>query len=197
MWLQTTGWDYFKSPVSLSYFLANGNLMYPFVEFNTTAIFDPQVDYMYVNQLEFDMFMAPILHKIYNDTSFNCTDNECHWNTTCDKVHRMGASLQFSISNNEQHYFQVQIQLEDYLIDGRSQFGKDHDSCYLPIFIVDPAQAIDTFGTWFLGNMVLDRYMIIHDMEGASDIGGKYRPRIGIYDKKENSLSSDSNLFLQ
>lgn len=49
MWLQTTGWDYFKSPVSLSYFMADGNLMYPFVEFNTTAIFDPQVDYMYVN----------------------------------------------------------------------------------------------------------------------------------------------------
>jgi len=50
-------WDYWKSPVSLSYIKTKDAKMYPFVEFNTTAIFDPAVDYMYVNQLEFDMFI--------------------------------------------------------------------------------------------------------------------------------------------
>jgi hypothetical protein len=34
--------------------------------------------------------------------------------------------------------------------------------------------------------MFLDRYMVVHNMEGADDIGGKYKPRIGVYDKALN-----------
>jgi len=56
----------------------------------------------------------------------------------------------------------------------------------LPIFVVDPVQAIDQFSTWSLGSMFMDRYLIIHNMEGADDIGGKYKPRIGIYDKHQD-----------
>jgi len=112
----------------------------------------------------------------------------------------MGTSIHFAVSTDASHYFQVEAQFEDYLIDGRSQWGKDEDICYLPIFVVDPAQAIDTFSTWFLGNMFMDRYLVVHNMEGADDIGGKYRPRIGIYDKKQSlkeySFSEEKN-FLQ
>lgn len=57
MWLQTTGWDYWKSPVSLSYFMTTSGKMFPFAEFNTSAIFDPEVDYMYINSLEYEMFV--------------------------------------------------------------------------------------------------------------------------------------------
>jgi hypothetical protein len=62
------------------------------------------------------------------------------------------------------------------------------DRCYLPIFVVDPGQAVDTFTTWFLGNMFMDRYVIVHDMEGA-DVGSN-KPRIGLYDKKKNHVRS-------
>ena len=75
-------WDYWKSPVSLSYIKTKDAKMYPFVEFNTTAIFDPAVDYMYVNQLEFDMFIQPIFKEIYGD-SINCTENYCFFNMSC------------------------------------------------------------------------------------------------------------------
>ena len=59
--------------------------------------------------------------------------------------------------------------------------------------------AVDVFATWFLGNMFMDRYLIIHNMESADDIGGKYRPRIGVYDKKANDIYSNSvdDSFLQ
>ena len=85
------------------------------------------------------------------------------------------------------------------MIDGKHQWGKSEDICYLPVFVIDPAQAVDTFATWFLGNMFMDRYLIVHNMEGADDIGGKYLPRIGIYDKKgttEKLYFADQN-FLQ
>jgi len=40
--------------------------------------------------------------------------------------------------------------------------------------------------------------MIVHDMENADDIGGKYKPRIGLYDKKkELNTKSDEDYFLQ
>ena len=42
----------------------------------------------------------------------------------------------------------------------------------------------------------MDRYMIIHDMVGAGDVGSKYPPRIGIYDKTYYQKSSDTQ-FLQ
>jgi hypothetical protein len=84
----------------------------------------------------------------------------------------MGTGLYFSIAADMSHYVQIAVELEDYLINGKTQWNKTEDICYLPIFVVDPAQAIDTFATWFLGNMFMDRYMIIHNMEGADDIGG-------------------------
>jgi len=59
--------------------------------------------------------------------------------------------------------------------------------------------AADVFTTWYLGNMFMDRYVVVHDMEGADDIGGEYLPRIGLYDKYANRSSgpADSTKFLQ
>lgn len=89
-WIQTKDWDYWKSPVNISYFRtspAKGNKMYPFTEFLANAIFDPQVDYMYVNQIEFDQFIQPILTTVYG-TNLTCTENNCYFSSTCDKVYR-------------------------------------------------------------------------------------------------------------
>ena len=58
----------------------------------------------------------------------------------------------------------------------------------------------DVFTTWFLGNMFMDRYVIVHDMEGADDIGGQYKPRIGLYDKYAHKSKADeveATSFLQ
>ena len=43
--------------------------------------------------------------------------------------------------------------------------------------------AVDVFTSWFLGNMFMDRYLFVHNMEGADDVDGKFKPRIGLYDK--------------
>lgn len=56
--------------------------IYPFIEFNTSATFDPEVDYMYVNQLEFTTFITPIFKEIYgtdNKTGIYCNQEECHF----------------------------------------------------------------------------------------------------------------------
>lgn len=93
---------------------------------------------MYVNELEFDNFIAPVLSNIYGP-AINCTLNDCHFHTTCDKVKREGTGLYFSIASEMSHYVQINVMLEDYLIDGRKQWDQDEDVCYLPIFVVDPA----------------------------------------------------------
>jgi len=32
---------------------------------------------------------------------------------------------------------------------------------------MDPGQQKDVFNTWFLGNMFLDRYLVVHDIENV------------------------------
>ena len=86
------------------------------------------------------------------------------------------------------------------MIDGKKQWDTTDDQCYLPIFVVDPGMNADVFTTWFLGNMFMDRYVIVHDMEGADDIGGQYKPRIGLYDKYAHKSKADeveATSFLQ
>jgi len=123
-WITTNGWNYWKSPVTISYFRTSpdkGNKMYPFTEFQANAIFDPSVDYMYVNQIEFDQFMQPILSTVYGD-ALTCNENNCYFQSSCDKVVRHELGLYFSISSLGAHYYQIQIQLEDYLINGKTQW---------------------------------------------------------------------------
>ena len=83
-WMPAMDWDYFKSPVSHSYIMANGDKLFPFVQYNASAIFDPEVDYMYVNLFEFDYFIQPVLQQIYGN--INCTENYCYFNFGCDMV---------------------------------------------------------------------------------------------------------------
>jgi len=47
---------------------------------------------------------------------------------------------------------------------------------------MDPDQSTDASLTWFLGNMFLDRYYVIHDWEHGIK-ADNIMPRIGVYDK--------------
>lgn len=82
--------------------------MYPFTEFLANAIFDPQVDYMYVNQIEFDQFIQPILTTVYGK-DLTCTENNCYFNSSCNSVTPMELGLYFSISALDSHYYQIEV----------------------------------------------------------------------------------------
>ena len=104
-WVTTAGWDYFKSPVSLTFLKTSAGKILPFAEFNTTAIFDTEADYMYINQLEYDEMLQPLLKSLYND--IECNENECHFNKACDAVTKLGTEIHFSVSTDEQHYVHI------------------------------------------------------------------------------------------
>ena len=77
--------------------------------------------------------------------------------------------------------------IEDYLVDSADLGIQNESKCYIPIFVSDPGQRSDVFNAWFLGNMFLDNYFVVHDVENvkvSDDIKVRRFPRIGIYDKK-------------
>lgn len=72
--------------------------------------------------------------------------------------------------------------MENYLVNGKD-VGLGDDKCVLPIFITSMDEySGDVFNTWFLGNMFLDRYFVMHDMDWANEALQEL-PRIGLYDK--------------
>lgn len=83
-WIPTASFDAWSADVSLSLFRLNKK-MYPFVEFKARAIFDPQVDYLYVGQEEFTKWIVPVLNTMYGD-DIGCTKTECYFVRSCDKV---------------------------------------------------------------------------------------------------------------
>ena len=72
------------------------------------------------------------------------------------------------------------VDLDKHQVDG-SKLGLDTPRCYVPVFVADPGSQKDVLANWFLGNMFLDLFVVVHDMEGAK-VGGA-KPKIGLYDK--------------
>ena len=85
-WITTSTWETWGVPVGNSFFRL-GESPHPFLEFQATAIFDPQVDHMYVNALEFGNLIAPVIKTMYND-EITCTDNDCYFEKNCFDVVR-------------------------------------------------------------------------------------------------------------
>ena len=85
-WLDTHNWKTWGSDVSMSYFKMNGET-YPFLEYQALAVFDPQVDYLYVNALEFGNLIIPALKAMYGD-DIGCTKTECYFVRTCNEAKR-------------------------------------------------------------------------------------------------------------
>ena len=151
--------------------------MYPFNTYKTQAIFDPQVDYMYINKLTFDHSLVPLLQSAYVD-DIDCSETECHFDKPCDAVPKKGLELHFSLGGTDsKEYYAISIKLDDYLIDGKKQWDKKNYSCYMPIFVVNPGIDVDVFNMWFLGNMFLDKYLVVTDMKEIGSL------RVGLLDK--------------
>ena len=116
------------------------------------ALFDTTLDYLYTPYEDFSLLIKPELEKIYTDIT--CEDRECYFNTECAQINKRRLNIAFRLGKSHNSY-DVMLDLEDYLIDDKV----DH-KCYLPIFTVD----IDEFeNTWFLGNMFMDKYLIVMD----------------------------------
>jgi hypothetical protein len=77
--------------------MTSNEALYPFDTFKTQALFDPQVDYIYINKLTFDNFLQPVLKTIYMD-DIVCSDTECHFETSCDRVQKKGVELMFQLT---------------------------------------------------------------------------------------------------
>jgi len=83
-WLDTSSFNAWNVPVSNSFFQL-GESIHPFLEFNAKAIFDPQVDHMYVNGMEFENLIAPVIRTMYGD-DITCTANDCYFMKPCETV---------------------------------------------------------------------------------------------------------------
>lgn len=97
-------------------------------------------------------------------------------------------TLLFKLGLKTEEAYDISIKIEDYLVDEVDIGGKEgNNRCYIPIFVADAGQQKEVFNTWFLGNMFLDNYFVVHDVENVretDDMSLRVLPRIGIYDKK-------------
>ena len=74
-WFDSASKERFHLDVSFTHF-QHGKEIKPFSESATTAVFDPQVDFMYVGENEFKTYVKTVLEFIYKE-KIKCSDNEC------------------------------------------------------------------------------------------------------------------------
>ena len=63
--------------------------------------------------------VQPVLEAMYLD-ELECSDMECHFLSACSQVNKLGTELHFTISAEADDYVSISINIEDYLIDGRT-----------------------------------------------------------------------------
>ena len=71
--MPTSNWQSWSVPVSDSFFTYDNNYKFKFQELEARALFDPYVDYLYVNGLEFTNIITHSLKAMYED-KIACTD---------------------------------------------------------------------------------------------------------------------------
>lgn len=127
----------------------------------------------------------PALQSIYND-SISCTTEACAFKTPCEQVPRKNVSLSLSLgpASSLQERLSVSVDIEKYLLSG-SVINMTHTDCYFPIFLKESKDNLGVLTTWFLGNMFMDKYLIVNDMAQFDDEGeDKSIPfTIGLYEK--------------
>jgi hypothetical protein len=162
------------------------------LDLETKAIFDPQVDHLYVSPEHFKNFLAPAIQSIYGPEVVTCDDDECSFRgQDCDTVYknlRKNVGIQFSLGpkDDASKQYHIYINLEDYLVDGKD-VGQIEPICFLPVFVIHPPDdaKVQDFTTWFLGSMILDRYFVINQNEFSEKVPGgpNLYPLVGVYDK--------------
>lgn len=139
--------------------------LHPFEEFKALAIFDPQVDHMYVNGLQFSNCIVPVLNTMFGD-DIECTSSGCYFKQACSSIWAKYETmkLQFNLGPIDDFKKQTPITLDMafYLVDG-SYVGDSSDKCYIPIFVTNPGENVEAATHWFLGNMFMDRYFVAND----------------------------------
>lgn len=85
---------------------------------------------------------------------------------SCDKVTKQGMKITFTIGKEGKHNgYQITIDIDKWLLKDEELGLKSKGYCYLPIFITDPSNYPGVFTKWFLGNMFLDKYLVVHDYD--------------------------------
>ena len=149
-------------------YIAAAGEVHPVADFEgTKAIFDPSVDYMYVNELYFGYF-SDQLKEIYKNIT--CNQYQCYFNVTdCDEVEKVNSTVTIGLGVSLPQSTSVELDLEDYMfVDKHPTDATAPRVCYFPLFVTEPMEDYDAFETWFLGNMFLDKYLVTHNHDAMS-----------------------------
>lgn len=139
-----------------------------------------------MRQMDFKLILKPKLMEVYD--GLTCTDNECWLDQACKDVPKNGVQIALNIGPKLEESVPLFVGLDKHMVDGMT-IGVSGPKCYVPIFAADPGAEPDVWTTFFLGNMFLDQFLVVHDMEGAK-IGGAM-PKVGIYDKLNPHIAPD------
>ena len=55
--------------------------------------------------------------------------------------------------------------------------------CYFPIFVVNSDEEEKAKDTWYLGNIFLDKYLVINDIDKREKYNNEINLQVGIYNK--------------
>ena len=169
---------------------------FPIEEYNgTLAIFDPAVDYLHMNEISFTPFVN-VLKGIY-DTNITCNEEFCHFNVTCDLVTKHNATIDIALGKSLMDDRNIELNLEDYMYNDLNPMTGKGNVCIYPVFRMDAGVDADAFMTLFMGNMFLNRYMVLHHNEFLL---GQTLAYVGIYDKVDptknpSALQQEANFL--
>lgn len=85
--------------------------------------------------------------------------------------------------------FQIDIDLEQWLVPGRMIVDETDAKCFYPIFVTDPAKYMDVFQTWFLGNIFYKQYVVFNEIKAG-------KLQIGIHDKRNPTMLAGTQIFV-
>lgn len=67
---------------------------------------------------------------------------------------------------NEHFGYKIQVDIEKWLLDDTMVgYPETQNLCYLPIFVVPESSYPGAYSKWFLGNIVMNDYMVVHDFD--------------------------------
>jgi hypothetical protein len=142
------------------------------------AIFDTSVDYLHVNSIYFEEFEKAL--KASYGNNITCTDKYCFFDSSCDSVYKQKTTIIMMLGPNVMESYKVELDLEDYLFVDKHPLEADKSVCYMPIFVLNAGEDIDAEKAWFLGNMFMNKYLVIHHNEF---MWGQHTATVGFYDK--------------
>lgn len=84
---------------------------------------------------------------------------------SCDLVTKHNATIDIALGKSLMDDRNIELNLEDYMFNDANPFNEGPNVCFYPVFRMDAGVDADAFRTLFLGNMFLNRYMVLHHNE--------------------------------